>query len=339
MNPTPPLAQRWALHSRLRAALQQRWRAWWAARLAPTDHLSLNQRNVYIVPSSAALWLGLTLLVLLLASINDRLNLGYLFTFLLAGSLVAAMHAAHANLRGLCVQVLQIEPVFAGQRGALHVDVHNPSRRARWSVGLRVQGEASTLWFDLPAQSSQRLQLYVPAPTRGLHPLALLELHTRHPLGAFHVWCPWRVASPRLVYPALPAQAAPPYPDAADPRALRPPASIAHRPAPSAGEDWTWRDYRAGDPLRQIDWKKSARHPQWISRCTPPAPRNAARVLCLADTGLSEREAQLSRLCAWVLRAHAQSEAVGLQLGTQVWPALAGDAQRDRLLRALALFD
>ena len=45
----------------------------------------LTQRNVYILPTAPGLMLALTLLLLLVTSINYQLNLGYLLTFLLAG--------------------------------------------------------------------------------------------------------------------------------------------------------------------------------------------------------------------------------------------------------------
>ena len=57
-----------------------RFRAWLAARAPRTDTLLLTQRNVYILPTRAGLLFGLTLLVLLLASINYQLNLGYVLT-------------------------------------------------------------------------------------------------------------------------------------------------------------------------------------------------------------------------------------------------------------------
>ncbi len=41
----------------------------------------LTQRNVYILPTGPGWMLALTLLVLLIASINFQLNLGYLLTF------------------------------------------------------------------------------------------------------------------------------------------------------------------------------------------------------------------------------------------------------------------
>jgi hypothetical protein len=71
-----------------------------AAALIVSDTTLLTQRNVYILPTGAGWMLALTLLVLLVASINFQLNLGYLLTFLLAGSAVAGMHICHATLRG-----------------------------------------------------------------------------------------------------------------------------------------------------------------------------------------------------------------------------------------------
>ena len=83
------------------AFARQRFRSWWQARLPLADTLTLTQRNVYILPTRPGLMLVATLLVLLVASINYQLNLGYLLTFLLAGSGVVAMHVTHGTLRAL----------------------------------------------------------------------------------------------------------------------------------------------------------------------------------------------------------------------------------------------
>ena len=71
---------------------------------APTRQ-TLTQGNVYILPTRAGWMFGLTLLVLLLASVNYQLNLGYMLTFLLAGSGVVSMHITHGTLRGLTLHL------------------------------------------------------------------------------------------------------------------------------------------------------------------------------------------------------------------------------------------
>ena len=87
------------------ALVRARFRHWWQARLPLSDTQLLTQRNVYILPTRPGFMLGLTLLVLLVASINYQLNLGYLLTFLLAGSAVVGMHVCHATLRGLTLNL------------------------------------------------------------------------------------------------------------------------------------------------------------------------------------------------------------------------------------------
>src|SRR5207244_3139768 len=79
-----------------------------------SDTTTLTQRNVYILPTRAGFMLGATLLVLVIASINYQLNLGYLLTFLLAGCAVVGMHVCHATLRGLTMNLMAPDPQFAG---------------------------------------------------------------------------------------------------------------------------------------------------------------------------------------------------------------------------------
>src|SRR5665647_2936507 len=93
-----PLRHPWA-HA------QARLRRWFETRQPPSDSITLTQRNVYILPTRPGFMLGATLLVLLVSSINYQLNLGYLLTFLLAGSALVGMHVCHATLRGLTMNL------------------------------------------------------------------------------------------------------------------------------------------------------------------------------------------------------------------------------------------
>ena len=59
--------------------------------------------------------------------------------------------------------------------------------------------------------------------------------------------------------------------------------------------------------------------------------------LDLAGTGLREREAALSRLCAWVLRADGSGQDYGLRLPAQTIAPGHGPSHRQQCLEALAL--
>jgi len=317
-----------------------RFQRWWQARLRPSDCQTLTQRNVYIVPTAPGLLLGATLLVLLVASINFQLNLGYALTFLLGGCSLVGMHLGHATLRGLDLQLLAPQPQFLGAGASLGVQLRNPGQAPRYGLGLAVFGSANWLWSEVPAQGSCTLQLAWQAPRRGQVALPLLTVESRFPMGAFRVWTVWQPASGVLVYPR-PEAGAPALPAAY--QAARPGVS-AQTPKQAEGERDGLRPYRRGDALKHIAWKPSAKAMAsgagaLVSRDTqaPQTTQAADLWLDYGATGLSDKEARLSRLCAWAKSADQQQLRFGLRLpGVQIAPN-SGAAHLRHCLEALAL--
>lgn len=327
---------RGALHASW-GAFNERWHGWWAARLPRSDTLTMTQRNVYILPTAAGWMLALVLLVLLVASINFQLNLGYLLTFLLAGSVAVGVHLCHATLRGLQLRLLAPEPQFLGAGALLQVQLHNPARATRYGIALAVRGSSAAqwAWSDVPAEGSAALQVAFAPTRRGLQGLPTLMLETRYPLGTFRVWALWRPAAQLLVYPRpeAPAPALPPP----EPQL----GEAGPAPARGVGEFDGVRAYRHGDPLRLVVWKKAAKTlatggGELVSRDSQQLQRQELW-LDHAHTGLQAPEARLSRLTAWVLRADRLGLDYGLRLpGRQIAPDH-GPAHRRRCLEALAL--
>lgn len=120
------------------AFVRGRFQKWWQSKLPFTDSVQLTQRNVYILPTRPGLMLGVTLLVLLVASINYQLNLGYLLTFLLAGSALVGMHVCHGTLRGLAMNLVAPPAHYAGAVAIFDVKLMNARRTARHGIGLSV---------------------------------------------------------------------------------------------------------------------------------------------------------------------------------------------------------
>ena len=126
---------------------RRRLRTWWLARHARTDTWTLTQRNIYILPTRAGLAFALTLLMMLLASINYQLNLGYLLTFLLAGSGAVSMHLTHGTLRGLTLHLRPVASVFAGEPARLKLRraARDAEVRRLLDAALRLLDEGRTL--------------------------------------------------------------------------------------------------------------------------------------------------------------------------------------------------
>jgi uncharacterized protein (DUF58 family) len=324
--------------------IRKRFRQWWQARLPLTDTWTLTQRNVYILPTRAGWMLALTLLVLLIASINYQLNLGYLLTFMLAGAAVVGMHVTHGNLRGITMNLIagradsitgsgQFHSIFAGSIAQIEVRLSHVRKSQRPSIGLALLDDAHAphwAWADVPAQGSSTVNVAFKAQRRGLHRVPNLQAETRYPLGTFRVWTIWRPKSELLVYPA-PELHAPPLP-AGEPRSGGGGAARVQ----TTGEFDGVRAYRRGDPLKLVVWKKAAKSDELVSRDSSDAQRYELW-LDYAACGTTEHEAKLSRLTAWVIAADKLGSNFGLRLpGREIKPA-SGEAHKRACLEALAL--
>lgn len=321
-------------------ALRARGQRWFLQRLGRTDTLSLTQRNVYILPTRPGWMLALTLLVLLIGSINYQLNLGYLLTFLLAGSAAVGMYVCHGNLRGLTLHLVAPPPVHAGQAVPLEVRLSSARRRQRYGIGVGVldsgtPGDLHLAWADVPAQGSTSLQVAWQAPHRGLHALPALTAVTLFPLGTFRVWTVWRPAAQVLVYPA-PEAHAPPLP-AGEPQ----PGHSGSARVQSTGEFDGVRAYRRGDPQKTVVWKKAAQafaagRDDLVSRDALSTQRQQLW-LDHAQCGAPDLESRLARLTAWVLLAEQQGLDYGLRLPGRDLSPDQGASHRSRCLEAMAL--
>ena len=313
--------------------LRQRVRDWWQARHPRTDSWTLTQRNIYILPTRAGFMFASVLVVMLLATINYQLNLGYVLTFLLTGAGFVSMHLTHNTLRGLTLHLKPPQPGFAGQALPLEVVLSSPSR-LQHGVGLGFDAAGSRdhdVYVDVPAGGQASAHLAFVPPHRGLHDLPALHAETRYPFGLFRAWTVWRPSAQVLAWPA-PERPVSPLP--ASPAAG---GEAAQSRASDSGEFEGVRAYRRGDAMKRVVWKKAARTGELVSRDTSSALQPELW-LDWQQTHLPGAEARLSRLAAWVLAADAAGLAHGLRLpGVEVAPG-SGKAQQRRSLDALALW-
>ena len=329
--------------------VRMRFRKWFESRLPFTDQVTLTQRTVYILPTRPGLMLGVTLLTLLVASINYQLNLGYLLTFLLAGSALVGMHVCHGTLRGLAMNLVAPSPAYAGAAATFDIQLTNARRATRYGIGLSVmtqqqnrsQTAAAThwAWTDVPGQGASTVTVAFMPPRRGLHRLPTLTAETRFPLGTFRVWTVWRPAAQILVYPS-PELHPPPLP----PGEPRSGGAAAAARVQNTGEFDGVRSYRRGDPVKLVVWKKAAKTDEQsggengglVVRDTQQAQRHELW-LDFMQAGTGDAEHKLSRLCAWVLNADKLAMDYGLRLpGLEIKPG-SGEAHKRQCLEALAL--
>jgi uncharacterized protein (DUF58 family) len=312
--------------------IAERLRVWFEGRLPLSDTHTLTQRNIYIVPTKAGMAFALTLVLMLIASINYQLNLGYLLTFLLAGSALVSMHLTHGTLRGLTLRAKPPAPVFLGDSAEVEVVLTN-ERGARHGIGLAVSRARplSFAWCDVPAQGGSAARVRFPTTRRGLMRVPTLVAETRFPLGLFRAWTVWRPAAQVLVYPK------PEDPPAPLPSTQAVPGTSNASRAAEGGEFDGVRSYRRGDAMRRVVWKKAARTGELVTRETSESA-NRELWLDFDGAGLADVEARLSRLAAWTVAAEHTGLAFGLRIPGVELPPAQGDVQRRAALEALALW-
>ena len=314
-----------------RLAIGQRFEDWILDRVrrlrGPAElPLTLEYRHIYVMPTVFGAWFGVLLALMVVGGLNFNNNMTLLMAFLLGSLALLTTLLAYRNLAGLRLDAIRVEPVFAGETATFHLLLRNPEARHRFA--LQAVAEESVDSTDIEPQNSARLRVRQAAFRRGWMELEPFRLENRFPLGLFRAWS---VIVPQvrcLVYPE-PAVNPPPLPQAGrgDHGATR----------KGDGEHFHGlREYQAGDPLRRIAWRASARHQKLYSR-EMEAPRDEACELNWYLMGSGDTEQKLSLLTAWVLRAERHGIPYSLEMPGAALPADLGADHRDACLEILAL--
>jgi uncharacterized protein (DUF58 family) len=315
--------------------LRSRLAEWWLSRLPPTDTWTLGQRNIYIVPTRGGATFAALLLLMVLASINYQLNLGYVLAFLLTGAAAVSMHITHGSLRGLTLRIKPGAPDYAGEPVMLEVVLSNPGRaRHALAVRWRERGRTGRTYVavDVPAGGQTTATLSVVPPHRGWHAVPALVVETGFPFGFFRAWTVWRPAARVLAWPR------PEHPVPALPVAQPVPGEQAALQRSAGNELEGVRPWRRGDTLRQVVWKKVARSGELVSRETAAAGSRELWLDWQATPG-ADPEPRLSRLASWVDGAERAGLAWGLRLPGAELPVGQGDAHRRAALEKLATWE
>ncbi|MHB1372557.1 MAG: DUF58 domain-containing protein [Thauera sp.] len=294
------------------------------------EPIRLGHRRIYVLPTAAGLGFAVALMVMLLASINYNLSLGYGLVFLLGGTATASIVHAFRNLLGLSIRAGRCTPTFAGDAAGFRLLVDNARKSRRPALRLRAHGEVSP--FTLAPEQETDVLLACPTHARGPLPLGRTVIETDWPIGLIRAWSVLVPDATCLVYPA-PETDAPPLPE-------RGAGEGQTGPQPRAGDDdfAGLRAHRRADSPRHIAWKALARGGPLLTKQYAAAQGGDVLLDWSALPPEFDDERRLSRLTAWTLRADQEGRRYALQLPDALLGPDHGAEHRDRCLRALALF-
>ena len=265
------------------------------------------------------------------AAVNTGNNLLYLLVSALLGFMVVSGILGQQNLQRLEVRLRPGHELYAATNSSLDIELHNRRRRLpAFLIQLEI-AEAAVL-FPLLAtgrKSQQRLTLRL--PRRGLQPLPPIKLTSRFPINFFTRSRTIDSDQQLLVFPhplkcTLPA-------GNGDSRQAR----QAELPLPGIdGEIRSIDDYRAGDPLKSIHWKLSARHEGYKSKRHQRLGSPALQLDLESIPGTLEEK--LSRCTYLINHLSRRQRPIGLRLGRMLLPPALGRRHRQKMLAELAVY-
>ena len=300
-------------------------------RSRPEDVLPLDieHQRVYILPTKRGLAYLFTLLIMLIASINYALSLGYALCFLLTGLFGASLLHTYRNVAGITCEKISSEHVFVGQKTQFAVDIKNKTKLGR--VGVTIKCADAFDAIDIKPGDVSTAMLIKPATTRGIVKLGRITVTSSYPLGLWRTWCYVHSDEQSLIYPR-PESNPPPLPSSNTDSS----GEIAQKSI--QGDVSGLRNYNPGDAIAAIAWKAAARGQGLFVKTFDDENVGGQTQLNLAITDLHDTEQQLCRLCAWVLAAEQAQTDYSFDVENTQLAAGHGAAHKRTALMALASY-
>lgn len=289
--------------------------------------------QLYIIPTIDGLKLLALNLILLVIGLVYANNYVLLFNFILFSLFMGSMYYTHFNLQGLKLISARMNPIHVGDSGNLTLSFKSSSGLGHHFLGIRFnshfikiqdknfsfsfEGELRILKVDIP----------ISATKRGITPAPRICIETLFP---FHLFRSFVYFNPHLNFII--------YPEKKDYHLHS--EKMHTEEKNDEGVDFILKDFKPGDPLKRVYWKKLAQTNRWYSK-NLITPDSAPIVLSLSDNDLTkpELEKELCSLCYALHKCHSQNLKYGLSLGKiQIFPDHSY-YHLNRCLKALAEYE
>jgi len=305
----------------------------WADKRQPCfqHEITINRRQLYILPTRHGIIYFLILLLILFGSINYQNSLGFMLTFLLGSLGLLGMIYTHQNINQLSIKISRAEPVFYGQDILFPLQLSHSSTNPMVNIQLQsISGQCVSV--NLINTNSTHCKLILSAPHRGYISSGKIKLFTEYPLGLFHAWSWLKLESHCLVYPEPDTHHHPLiFTDENG-------SGLSHCDKQGVDDFTGIRQYHKGDQPNHMAWKAIAKTGILQTKLYNSETDRKIIIKWKQTDETLDIERRLSILCRMVIDADSQNISYGLHLpGTSISPS-SGLRHKQVCLKALALF-
>lgn len=315
--------------SAIKQWFRRRFQRWITHRIPPQQKITLNQRNIFILPSVAGGYFIVFLLLLLVVAVNYQNTMAFAFVFFMASVFVVSILHTYLNLSGLCIEVVHSNNAFVGE--CVDIEVRFSSDHFRYHHGIHCYWGESFESFSLADHDKEYTGcFYLKASRRGQFTAPRLLIETYYPLGLLRAWTWLAPKASAVVYPLpiehpWPADTASSAEDEGDSRVKM------------GGDDfYGFINYQAGHSLKRVYWPSFAKGQPLQTQYFTESSHRQYQLNWDAFTG--DLEQRLSYLCYWILQLSEKNQSFSVSLPNQQFGPDSGQKYRQTLLYALAVF-
>ncbi len=304
------------------------------SRAADTLPLTIHHERVYILPSTRGIAFIGVLAIMLMASINYSLNLGYALCFILIGLFCSCLLSTYRNLVQVKFVHAAANDTFEDTPLVYKIILSDERKRARCSI--RICCEQSDDTFDIKANGTAEANLLIKEPKRGIHSLGRLTISSDFPLGLWRAWGYVHTPVTAHVYPK------PEHPTVALNNQT---SESGGKSKPRVGEQeyQGLKTYENTDSPAHVAWKQAASGRGMYSKKFEAETEQQQVSIRWQDTPSNLAiEQRLSRMASWVNKAISENSIYTFELPggdfSNSQKSRSGAAYGKSCLRALAAF-
>ena len=308
---------------------------WLKKRLPHTREVELNQKRIFILPSSIG-WLFVVLMILLfITSVNYQNNLLFSLTCLFVSLFVTSILATYQNLSGLVIRAVPSENVFSG--GSAHLKVQLDSSRSNTKYALYTGFKDGQKSVVACVSNKKSLSIDFKTSTRGYLHAPRISLYSVYPMGLFRCWTWVSLDFSVWVYPKARQCEFNSSDYSLNSDGMKNNALI-NKSTIKGDDDFEGLNiYRQGESLKRIAWRHYAKTNTLLSKEFSSQKLAGEFLDWYALDGLGV-EQRLEFLCGWVVEFNARKQAFGLRLPNQVIDKDTGASHKRNCLLALAQY-
>lgn len=291
------------------------------------NEISLQHKNIYVLPSKLGMQFLLIALLNFVMGINYQNNLILAMAYLMVVILVFSILTGYKNMRGLSVKYLFALNSYAPKSPYARYQLQSTSSSQQ--VKLMISGSESET-ISLDDSDKKTIEIALNCTKRGVYGLEKAKIISHFPFGLVSVWSYIQPSDVIYVYPTpksaenLDIELHEELNDAGDNAQSR----------TGSDEFYQLTPFIIGSALNKVSWKHYAKTQQLLSKeFTSDTTQELAlnfNMLC------GNTEYRLSQLCFLVNQLTEQQIAFSLTLPKKKISKASGDVHQTACLKALA---